>query len=114
MRRKKLKNKTRQISLRLSEKEVIAIDKRAKLANKNRSKFLTDCALQNEITVVNFPDAKDIARRLTEVSSALNNLKILVHQGKVQTANMHNCTEEVSKIWQSLNSLTSQTEVIKE
>ena len=69
--------------------------------------------MKNEITVINFPNKEEIARRLTEVSSAINKLNILVYQGKVGTVNMEKCAEEVSAVWELLNSLTIQTEVIR-
>ncbi len=114
MRKKKARNKTLQISLRVSEKELERIDRRAKLANINRTTFLVESALQKELTVVIFSDAKEIARRLTEVNTSLNRLKILVYQGKVEIVNLESCLQEVSNIWQLLNSLTNQTEVIKD
>lgn len=93
MRKKKARNKTQQISLRVSEKELLNIDKRAKIANRNRSKFLIDSALQKEITVVNFPENKEIAKRLVDINSTINKLNILAYQGKIEIVYMDKFTE---------------------
>lgn len=112
--RKKAKTKTARMGIRLSPKSLATIDKKAKIAKLSRSEYMVKSALEKSITVVNFPEKKEITRRLTEISSAINKTNILAYDGKIKIVYMDKTAKEVSEVWQLLNSLISQTEVIKE
>ena len=103
-----MQNKTNRIDIRVSESELLRIDKMAAKAKMNRSKFLITAALNNHIIVIE--DGKEIARQLAKIGSNINGLKILAHQGKINIVYLDRFAEEVKAVWQLLSSSISQTE----
>jgi len=101
-------DKTKRIDIRVSEKELLQIDKQAEKAQMNRSEFLIKSALEKQITV--FDGGKEIVYQLSKIGSNINQLKILAHQDKIKIVYLDKFAEEVSTVWRLLSSSTSQTE----
>ena len=75
-------NKSKRIDIRVSEKELIQIDKQAAKAKMSRSEFLIAAALNKEIIV--FDGGKEIAFQLSRIGNNINQYKILAHQEKIK------------------------------
>ena len=105
-------NKSKRIDIRVSEKELLQIDKNAAKAEMTRSEYLIAAALGKEITV--FEDGEKIAFQLSKIGSNINGLKILAHQEKIKIVYMDKFTEEVNAVWRLLSSSTNRTEATRE
>jgi hypothetical protein len=101
-------DKTKRIDIRVSEKELLQIDRLAIKSKMSRSQFLITTALNKQITV--FDGGKDIAYQLSKIGGSINQLKILAHQGKINIVYLDKFAGEVSAVWQSLSSSISRTE----
>lgn len=105
-------DKNKRIDIRVSENDLLKIDKMAAKAKLNRSVFLVNAALDKNITV--FDGGKEIAHQLFKIGTNINQLKILAHQGKINIIYMDKFEGEVNAVWQSLNLLTSRTNPTQE
>ena len=103
-------DKTKRIDIRVSEKELLQIDKQATKAKMSRSKYLITVALNKQIIVIE--DGKEIARQLSKIGGNINGLKILAHQGKINIVYLNKFSEEVKAVWQLLSSSINQTEIM--
>ena len=104
--------KTKRIDIRVSEKELLQIDRQAAKSKMSRSKFLINAALNKQITV--FDGGKDIAYQLSKIGGNINQLKILAHQGKINIVHLDKFAGEVNAVWLLLSSSISQTEPTQE
>jgi len=104
--------KSKRIDIRVSEKELLQIDKNAAKAGITRSEYLIAAALGKEIIV--FEGGEKIAFQLSKIGSNINGLKILAHQGKIKIVYMDKFTEEVNAVWRLLSSSTNRTEATRE
>lgn len=102
-----ISNKVKRINLRVTEKEYEKIAKKAKKAKMNISQYVSRSALGRDIVV--FEDLKELIHHLSKVGNNLNQITMLVHQGKVKAVDLSSVKKVVEEIWQSLNSLTEQT-----
>jgi len=102
-------DKTKRIDIRVSEKELLQIDRQAEKAKMSRSKYLVTVALNKQIIVIE--DGKEIARQLSKIGGNINGLKILAHQGKINIVYLDKFAEEVTALWRLLSSLINQTEI---
>ena len=78
----------------------------------SRSEYLIASALNKEITV--FDGGKEIAFQLSKIGNNINQYKILVHQGKIQTVYFDKFIGEVQAVWQLLSSLINGTKPTSE
>ena len=102
----KIEYRTEKLSFRVTEYELKKIEKKAAKANMNLSEYLRRMALNGEIVVID--ELKNFIKDLNGISRNLNQLTILVHQGKVKFLNLSTTKERVDQIWQSLNLLTEK------
>ena len=100
-------DKTKRIDIRVTENQLLQIDKLAEKVLMNRSEFLISSALNKQITVIK--SGKEIAFQLSKIGTNINQLKILAHQGKIKIVYLDKFAEGVNEIWQLLNSSISQT-----
>ena len=105
-------NKSKRIDIRVSEKELVQIDRKAAKAKMSRSEYLIAAALDKEITV--FDGGKEIAFQLSKIGNNINQYKILVHQEKIKVVYFDKFIKEVQVVWQLLSSLISGTKPTSE
>ena len=105
-------DKTKRIDIRVTEKELLQIDKQAAKAKMSRSKFLIETVLNKKISVIE--NGEEIARQLAKIGNNINQLKILAHQEKIKIIYLDKFTEEMKSVWQLLNSSINQTEHTQE
>ena len=68
--------------------------------------YLRDCALGKKIIVVKGVD--DIANELRKIGNNLNQLTRAVNAGYCYQIDLRETSEEVARLWQSLNSLSQE------
>lgn len=73
----------------------------------NISQYVSLSALDRDIVI--FEDLKAFTHQLSKVGANLNQVTILVHQGKVTAIDLTAVKKVVEAIWQQLNSLTVPT-----
>ncbi len=99
--------KDKRIQIRITEKDLLKIDRKADKAKLTRTDFLIKSALNKPI--VNLECGQEIARQLCKIGSNINQLTALSHMGKIQIVYLDEYQKEVSKLWQLLSSSISQT-----
>jgi len=99
-----MRNKSKQINFRVSEKDYNKILKRAEKTNMNLTGYLLTLALEGEIIIVE--GLPEMITELNKIGNNLNQLTRLCHQGIINAPDLAVLKESVMKIWQSLNSLT--------
>ena len=104
--------KTKRIDIRVSDKQLSQINKQAAKAKMNRSEFLIEAAIGNNIIVIE--DGKVIACQLARIGGNINQLKILAHQGKIEIVYLDKLAEEIKAVWQLLNLSMSRTKHTQE
>ena len=99
--------KSKLLNFRLSEKEMERIRAKAEKANLTVSAYILSSALDKPIVVIDgLPDA---VKELRRIGSNVNQLTTLVNMDKIRCVELGSVKEELTRIWQSLNSLTRKT-----
>lgn len=93
-------NKTKFIGFRISETDYNKIQKKAQKANLNISQYVSLSALDKDILV--FDDMKEMNFKLSKIGNNLNQLTMLVHQGKIKEVNLTKMSEDISDMWDEL------------
>ena len=97
-------NKTKRVNFRITEKELEKIKEKAKKSNMNLTKYLTVCALNKNILVVE--NLKEFQLELRRIGKNLNQLTRLCNEGIITCLELENIKKQVNEIWQLLNLLT--------
>ena len=102
-----MRNKSRQINFRVSEKDYAKILKRVEKSNFNLTSYFLTLALDGKIIVVE--GLGETVTELNKIGNNLNQITRLFHQG-IYPSGMEflKLKSEVSRVWQSLNSLTQK------
>lgn len=100
-------NRNRKVTFRVSEEELNEIEEKAAKGNISPSEFCRRCCQGKKITVIE--GLKDFQKELRHIGVNLNQLTILCHQGRITSLSLEKTEKELSKIWQSLNSLITQS-----
>ncbi len=98
-----IRQKSKQINFRVSEKEYLQIQNKAIKSNLSISSFLTKSALDKDIVVINELDT--MCNELRRIGNNINQIAKLYNQGYISTYNFENINKEISEIWQQLNLL---------
>lgn len=96
-------NKTKRVNFRITENELEKIKQKAKRSNMNLTKYLTICALDKEIIIVE--NLKDFQAQLRRIGNNLNQLTRLCNEGIITCLELENVKKQVNDIWQLLNLL---------
>lgn len=96
-------NKTKRVNFRITENELKKIKRKAEKSNMNLTKYLTICALNKEIIIVE--DLKDFQVELRRIGNNLNQLTRLCNEGIITCLELENIKKQVNDIWQLLNLL---------
>ncbi|MCM1991338.1 plasmid mobilization protein [Oceanirhabdus seepicola] len=89
-----------QTNIRMTEKEIERIRKKAKRAKMTFSNYVISSALNNEVIVI---DAiKDFTHQLSKVGINLNQITMLCHQGKINCVDIASVNKILKEIWEEL------------
>ena len=102
-----MENKTKFIRARVTEKEYAEIKIRAKNAKMNLSSYITTSTLGKEIIVIE--DLKDMVHNVAKIGNNINQLTVLAHTERIKVVDLKEFKNELNKIWQALDELTSKT-----
>ncbi len=98
-----IREKSKQINFRVTEKEYEKIHLKAQKANLPISTFLTKSALNKKIIIIN--DLNKTYIELNKIGNNINQITKLFHQGYISTYNFEETNKELKNIWQQLNLL---------
>jgi len=101
-----MRTKNKQINFRVSEKDYDAIQKKCAASGMNLSNYIIRCALKKEIVIVE--GFRDFYKELHKIGVNLNQLTKLCNEGRITCPGLETMKEEVSRVWQSLSSLTQK------
>ncbi len=96
-------NKTKRVNFRITDKELQKIKEKAKRSNMNLTKYLTVCALNKDIVVIE--NLKQFQVELRRIGNNLNQLTRLCNEGIITCLELENIKKQVNEIWQLLNLL---------
>ena len=95
------------IPIRVTEKELSVIDKKAARARLSRTEYLITCALGKEITLIE--DLKPILADLRRVGNNLNQLMTrLANMGKIQGVNLGECRAALEQTYTAIHTLAKR------
>lgn len=95
-----MRKRNMQTNIRMTEKEIERIKKKAKSANMTFSNYVISSALNNEVIVID--GIKDFTHQLSKVGINLNQLTMLCHQGKINCADITSVNKILKEIWDEL------------
>ena len=93
------------IPIRVTEKELSVIDKKAARAHLSRNEYLITC-LGKEITLIE--DLKPILADLRRVGNNLNKLTRLANMGKIQGVNLGECRAALEQTYTAIHTLAKR------
>ena len=94
------------IPIRVTEKELNTINKKAEKARLSRTDYLIACALGKEITLIE--DLKPILADLRRVGNNLNQLTRLANMNQIRAVNLNECAEMLSKTYEAIHELAKR------
>ena len=94
------------IPIRVTEKELSVIDRKAARARLTRTEYLITCALGKEITLIE--DLKPILADLRRVGNNLNQLTRLANMGKIQGVNLGECRAALEQTYTAIHTLAKR------
>ncbi|MGM9683049.1 MAG: plasmid mobilization protein [Eubacteriales bacterium] len=105
--------RTRNISIpiRVTEKELEAIDKKAAKAKLDRTNFMIAAALGKKITLVE--DLKPMLQELRRIGNNLNQLTRLANAGAIQSVELDDVRTTLGDIYSELFHLANKEDVGK-
>ena len=94
------------IPIRVTEKELSVIDRKAARARLTRTEYLITCALGKEITLIE--DLKPILADLRRIGNNLNQLTLLANMGKIQGVNLGECRTALEQTYTAIHTLAKR------
>lgn len=94
--RDRMGRKEKTIAFRVSEKDKEAIEKNAELAKLSVGEYLIRAGLNDSIVIV--LDGREMVHHLSKIGTNLNQLTILVHQGKVTCPDIEGVNQTLKKV----------------
>ena len=101
--RKTMRTRNKSIPIRVTEKELQAIDEAAKKAKKNRTEYLISAALGKEITVIE--DLREMIVQLKKIGNNLNQLTRKANAHEVEVVNLTETNNAMGDIYQAIFAL---------
>ncbi|WP_202711077.1 plasmid mobilization protein [Sporosalibacterium faouarense] len=105
-------NKTKLITLRVTEKEYETIKKKATKSGISLSRFVAFSALGKNVVSVN--GLPEVAKQLIKIGTNLNQLVMLCHQGRITCPDLSLTRKELNNIWQLFSFLTDPTKPLQD
>lgn len=100
--------KTERIEIRLTPEEKTKIINKSVKANTTISEYLIKSATKKEIVVIN--DLDKLVIQLRKLGNNVNQLTKLANGRVITCVELEGVKKELSKIWQSLNSLITRSD----
>ena len=94
------------IPIRVTEKELSVIDRKAARARLTRTEYLITCALGKEITLIE--DLKPILADLRRIVNNLNQLTRLANMGKIQGVNLDESRAALEQTYTAIHTLAKR------
>ncbi len=101
-----IREKSKQINFRVTEKQYTQIQKLATKSNLTLSSFLINSALKKEIIIIN--DLDTMCTELRKIGNNLNQIAKLYNQGYITAYDFESTNKEIHDIWQQLSLLTQK------
>ena len=95
-----MRTSNKSIPIRVTEKELQAIDEAAKKAKKNRTEYLISAALGKEITVIE--DLREMIVHLKKIGNNLNRLTRKANAHEVEVVDLTENNNAMGDIYQAL------------
>ena len=95
-----MRTRNKSIPIRVTEKELKAIDEAAKKAKKNRTEYLISAALGKEITVIE--DLREMIVQLKKIGTNLNQLTRKANAHEVEVVDLTESNNAKCDIYQAL------------
>ena len=95
-----MRTRNKSIPIRVTEKELKAIDEAAKKAKKNRTEYLISTALGKEITVIE--DLREMITQLKRIGNNLNQLTRKANAHEVEVVDLTETNNAMGDIYQAL------------
>ena len=94
------------IPIRVSDKELAVIDKKAEKARLTRTEYLITCATGKEITLIE--DLKPILADLRRIGNNLNQLTRLANMGKIEAVSLAECKTALTEAYAAIYALAKR------
>ena len=98
--------KDQRITIRVTPEQYNSICERADDAMMTPSAFVRAAAMRHKIIVI--PGLQELTHELKGVGRNLNQLMILAHEGRIQTADLTKVLETLGNIYSSLSTLAQK------
>lgn len=98
-----MRTRSKQVNIRMTEKEYKQIKKKAEQVNMNFSTYIIKTACDKRITVIN--DFDEFNDQLRRAGNNLNQLTVLCHQGKITSPNLQSAMDAFCKIYDAITAL---------
>ena len=98
--------KDKKINIRLSEKEKIIIEVKAKKLNMTITKFIISSCLKDKIVIVNELDK--VGTELRRIGNNINQLTRLANKKIITVIDLKELRMEVNNVWQLLKQLVQK------
>ena len=99
--------KTKRINARATEEEYEKIFLKSKESKLSISDYIILSALGEQIVVINH--LKDMVHNVAKIGNNINQLTVLAHTERIKVVDLKEFKNELNKIWQALDELTSRT-----
>ena len=106
--RKTMRTRNKSIPIRVTEKELQAIDEAAKKAKKNRTEYLISAALGKEITVIE--DLREMIVQLKRIGNNLNQLTRKANAHEIEVVNLTETNNAMGDIYQAIFALARKAD----
>ena len=103
-----MRKRNKSIPIRVTEKELQAIDANAKKAKKNRTEYMITSALGKEITVIE--DLRELIVQLKRIGNNLNQLTRKVNAYEVNVIDLEETCSELGNIYQAVFALARKAD----
>ena len=91
-----MRKQTKRITVRMTEKEYLLLQKKMHLANKKQTSFILDCIKNNKLIVLN--EEKEIMQELKAIGNNINQIAKVANMTSTIN-NIRSLESEVNKIW---------------
>ena len=95
-----MRTRNKSIPIRVTEKELEAIDEAAKKAKKNRTEYLISAALGKEITVIE--DLREMIVQLKKIGNNLNQISMNINAGAFTSYNFQEVIDLQKAIYEEM------------
>ena len=101
-------NKDIRLTIRLTQEQYESICSRAETAQMTPSAFVRAAAMRHKVTVV--PGLKEVTHELKMIGRNINQLAVLVHEGKVRIASFDEAYEKLGLLFVAVRRLAEREE----